>query len=200
MVTVEWSLSKCQVLRPFIELPVSEYFPWLVNNIFCPSRITLSCEHQAQWTMGVTHHKAWTIGWNGTVCMTQYTINCKPQMTRLKPIRNNGYTSRYIGFLVPPEGYSWPLLNYLYLGLFFAHCHTHFTEVIALNRTPEFSWAYIKLELWNLGTWPLPMLSSCESWFGWHLKICQSSSTFSLVLWVQRVLERVECVINTFMS
>ena len=65
-----WTLLK---MMTKVQKKISAYAGWFVNNFFRVSRITLSCEHQVQWTMGVTHHKAWTIGRNGTVL--QYYCN-----------------------------------------------------------------------------------------------------------------------------
>ena len=42
-------------------------FPQPMNIFFLVSRITSSCEHYFQWTLGITHHRVWTIGRNTTV-------------------------------------------------------------------------------------------------------------------------------------
>ena len=71
-------------------------FPQPMNIFFLVSCITSSCEHYFQWTLGITHHRVWTIGRNTTVIVTVTAFAC-----------DNGTMSRCHGLTLFHHCNSW---------------------------------------------------------------------------------------------
>ena len=66
------------ILKQIYRWGYCKIFPQPMNIFFLLSRITSSCEHYFQWTLGITHHRVWTIGRNTTVVPTSKSENVIP--------------------------------------------------------------------------------------------------------------------------